>query len=106
LFDIYNPEEGKFISPESYHLAARESGFHTVPWLSTRKEKGYEPSELENFSLNMSRLGTEVEAEGIYVKVVDASGYVTKRFKMVRPGYVPGVNFNPKGELVRNRRAK
>jgi hypothetical protein len=106
LFDIFDPIRKKFISPERYYEAAEYAGFHTVPMLAWT-QRGFSKEDLLRYTTTewKSKFDDESNIEGVYVKVVDASGHVSKRFKMVRPGFIPGVHWN-KGGLVKNVRIR
>lgn len=85
-FDLYDPEAARYLDPLYARDLLTEAGF-LVPILLDRFACSYE--HLAELARGPSPWSTLDPREGIYLKVSDGE-YVTHRFKMVRPGFVPG----------------
>jgi atypical dual specificity phosphatase len=98
-YDIFDPEEQKFVDPARAHELLHQSGFTTAPQLLVNTNPtSY--SQLESLAYGVSEFTTKAPREGIYIKVSDGK-WVTHRFKMVRNGFIQGEHWN-KQELRKN----
>lgn len=100
-FDIFDPENNKFLDSKFVHNELNECGFKTVPLLHQGKVN-------RNLLLKLRdgpSLFSSVEPrEGIYIKVV-RDGYVFKRYKMVRNNFIQGEHWN-KRKITKNTTVK
>jgi hypothetical protein len=98
IFDIYNPEEEYFLSPEIYHDAVKEAGLFSVPLLHHGQVTEKLLFELRK---GTSAFALSSEKEGIYIKVASDDGKIKNRYKMVRPGFIQGEHWNERG-IIKN----
>lgn len=98
-YDLYDYDAGQYIDSVRAKIFLRACGFHVVPEL----HKGPLDSwpQLEGMANGPSPFTTTGQREGVYVKVSDGQ-WITKRFKMVREGFVQGGLWS-ETELHRNR---
>jgi ATP-dependent RNA circularization protein (DNA/RNA ligase family) len=93
-FDIYNSEEEKFVGTDICRSAFEEVGISVVPILHVGPVN-------ENILLNLregpSLLSSTDKREGIYIKLVDDSGFVCGRYKMVRSNFIQGEHWSKRG---------
>lgn len=85
-FDLYDPEEGRYLDPLHTRWLLAQVGF-TMPDLIDRRAYSYE--HLAQLASQPSSWSKQDPREGLYLKMGDGK-YLTHRFKMVRPGFEPG----------------
>lgn len=88
-FDLYLPEVGRYLDPLLSRYYLQEVGF-ARPDLLAAHVCSYE--HLAALACEPSSWSEDDLREGVYVKVGDGQ-YLTHRYKMVRPGFVPGRYF-------------
>lgn len=86
-YDIYDWENGKFISNIISREALKNVGFSVPDLLYQGKINSWE--QLESFCNQKSSFSSNELREGIYVKVNDKN-HIINRFKMVRSGFLQG----------------
>jgi len=89
-YDIY--VHGNFIDPHKAKILLRQAGFDAVPILAIGAIPNW--TYLENLCNEQSVFGPE-QREGVYLKQSDGQ-VTTKRFKMVRSGYIQGLKWSSK----------
>ena len=100
-YDIFNYEAQEFVSPVISRPLLEAAGF-TCPmqhFQGLNSDGDY--AQLEAWANAQTPWATEQKAEGLYVKVHNGQ-YVTKRYKMVREGFVQGALYDEK-ELKKNK---
>src|SRR5215831_4461101 len=101
-YDVYDPEEGKFLDTAKARHLLTAAGFQTTPFLHGGPIQGWE--QLERFCNEASAYSGKDRREGVYVKVSDGR-FVTHRFKMVRADFVQGCKWNER-KITKNQLAK
>lgn len=100
-YDIYNPDERKWLAPDRYRVALQEAGFFVVPKLAWGPVS---TDELKMLRDERSEFSTISQREGLYLKT--ATGpygleYCGTRLKMVRNAFITDDHWNNK-TLVSN----
>jgi hypothetical protein len=97
-YDIYDPQQGKFLDTRLAQTILTRIGFAVTPIVYEGK---FPTEEHLDLLLNGDTIfSTKAKREGLYIKVSDGQ-WITHRFKMVRPGFVPGALFL-KDDFLRN----
>ena len=98
-FDIYDLEEKRFININDYREVLEEMGISVVPLLH---QGSVDEKTLLSLRDGDATFSSTEKREGIYIRIVNKKGFVSKRYKMVRDGFIQGEHWNKK-KLVRNR---
>lgn len=104
-YDIYSPDDKKWLAPDRYREALLEAGFSVVPKLAWGPVS---QDELKMLRDERSELSTTSQREGLYLKTAtDPYGleFCNVRLKMVRNAFITDDHWNSK-LLVSNKLTK
>lgn len=101
-FDLYDYDVGQYLDPQHGRQLLVEAGFDVVPLLHVGPVES--PEQLAALATDKSRFSSTEMREGVYIKVSDGE-YITHRFKMVHPGFVPGEHLDRR-KLTKNKLRK
>lgn len=93
-FELYDPEINRWLDPERGRDLLQYAGF-ALPDLLPRPCSYEHLAAMAQGITSWSSPDLPEKREGVVVKVGDGE-YLTHRFKMVRPGFVPGLYFDKK----------
>lgn len=99
-FDLYDRQQGTFLSREQRHAKLQGTEIAEVPFLA---EGVFTRSEVEKFLTAPSAL-YDGPVEGVVLRQDHSEGFLVRRAKVVRPDFIQAIGEHwSKGKLVPNR---
>lgn len=98
-YDLFDYEKEKWLDSHLAKKILNDCNFSTVTEIHVGVIENWE--QLEKFANSPSQFTTKGNREGIYVKTIDGK-WISKRFKMVREGFVQGGLWSKK-EIKKNK---